>query len=116
MVKTKDFIGTWRIVEMELWDRDVLDLVEPSSLTLAKGGQGRIAFIAVEAWIDYRVVVRDGLPAIEFSFQGMDEGDEVTGRAWAVLEGERLRGRLFFHMGDDSSFVAERVRERTLRK
>lgn len=101
---------------MELWDRDVLDLVEPASLTVGKGGQGRIVFIAVEAWIDYRVVVRDGLPAIEFSFQGMDEGDEVTGRAWAVLEGERLRGRLFFHMGDDSSFVAERVRERTLRK
>jgi hypothetical protein len=108
MVKPKDFIGTWRIVEMEVWDREALDLVAPATLIIGKNRQGRIAFIAVEAHIDYHVLLRDGLPAIEFSFQGSDEGDEVTGRAWAVLEGERLRGRLFFHMGDDSWFVAER--------
>lgn len=101
---------------MELWDSDVLDMVERAALTISKGGQGRMVFIAVEVWIDYRVGVRDGLPAIEFSFQGMDEGNEVSGRAWAVLEGERLRGRFFFHMGDDSSFVAERIRARTSRK
>ena len=93
---------------MELWDDDALDLVAPASLSIKTNRQGRIAFIAVEAQIDYRVVSRDGLPAIEFSFQGFDEGDEVSGRAWAVLEGEQLRGRLFFHMGDDSSFVARR--------
>jgi hypothetical protein len=116
MTGAKDFLGNWRIVEMELWDRDVLHMVEPASLTLAKDNQGRIAFIAVEAWVDYRVVLREGLPAIEFSFQGTDEGDEISGRAWAVLEGERLRGRLFFHMGDDSSFVAERIRERKPRR
>ncbi len=113
MDNAKKFIGNWRIVEMELWDREALDLVAPAALTLKKDHQGQMSFIAVEAHIDYRVVVRDGLPAIEFSFQGSDEGDEVTGRAWAVLEGERLRGRLFFHQGDDSSFVAEREGKRT---
>ena len=93
---------------MELWDRQDLDLIAPATLSINRDQQGWIAFIAVEAHIDYRVAVRDGHPAIEFSFQGTDEGDEVSGRAWAVLEGERLRGRLFFHMGDDSSFIAER--------
>jgi hypothetical protein len=116
MHSSKDLIGNWSIVEMELWDREALDLVAPAILTINKDGQGRMAFIAVDVHIDYRIVVRDGLPAIEFSFQGIDEGDEVTGRAWGVLEGERLRGRLFFHMGDDSSFVAERDRRRTSRK
>jgi hypothetical protein len=67
-----------------------------------------MALIAIEAGLDYRVVVRDGLPGIEFSFHGFDEGDEVIGRGWAVMEGEQLRGRLFFHQGDDSAFVAER--------
>ena len=27
-------IGTWRIIEADLWDRDYLDLVEPAYLTL----------------------------------------------------------------------------------
>jgi hypothetical protein len=108
MDKTNVFLGNWRIVETELWELEDLDLVTPATLTLRRNHQGHIAFIAVEAEVDYRVVVRDGLPAIEFSFEGFDEGDEVAGRGWAVLEGERLRGRLFFHQGDDSSFVAER--------
>jgi hypothetical protein len=38
----------------------------------------------------------------------LDEGDERCGRAWAILEGDRLRGRFFFHNGDESSLVAER--------
>lgn len=116
MDKTNIFLGNWRIVETELWDLDDLDLVAPATLSLNPNHQGRIAFIAVDGQLDYRVVVRDGLSAIEFSFEGFDEGDEVMGRGWAVLEGERLRGRLFFHQGDDSSFVAEREHTRRSRK
>ena len=107
----KDFVGRWSIVEMELWDREALDLVAPAILSIDKNRQGRLSFIAVEADFDYRVIERDGLPGIEFSFQGNDEGDEVCGRGWAVLKGSRLQGRVFFHMGDDSSFVAERIRK-----
>jgi len=116
MDKTNIFLGNWRIVETELWDLEDLDLVTPATLSLNPRHQGHIAFIAVEAQLDYRVVVRDGLPAIEFSFEGFDEGDEVMGRGWAVLDGERLRGRLYFHQGDDSSFVAEREHKGTSRK
>ena len=87
----------------------------PATLSLNPDHQGHIALIAIEGQIDYRVVVRNGLPAIEFSFEGFDEGDEVMGRGWAVLDGERLRGRLFFHQGDDSSFIAERQQKGRLR-
>jgi hypothetical protein len=105
---TKSFLGNWRITETELWDLDALDLVAPAMLSLKPRGVGHIAFIAIEAQLDYRVVMRDGLPGIEFSFQGFDEGDEVMGRGWAILQGTQLQGRLFFHQGDDSSFVAQR--------
>ena len=108
MNNAKVFLGAWRIVETELWDVEDLDLAEPARLALGADHQGDVRFIAIQAGVDYRVVVRDGLPAVEFSFQGFDEGDEVTGRGWAVLEGERLRGQLFFHQGDESSFLAER--------
>ena len=108
----KIFLGNWRIIETELWDREALDLVAPAMLSLKPKGVGRIAFIAVEAQLDYRVVMRDGLPGIEFSFQGFDEGDEVMGRGWAMLQKGQLQGRLFFHQGDDSSFVAQREQQR----
>ncbi|AMY08824.1 hypothetical protein LuPra_02030 [Luteitalea pratensis] len=113
---TNIFLGNWRIVETELWDLDALDVFTPARLSLSAKHEGQLAFIAVEAQLDYRVVVRDGLPAIEFSFEGFDEGDQVMGRGWAVLEGERLRGRLFFHHGDDSSFVAEREQTRHVKE
>ena len=109
---TKMFLGKWRIVETELWDREDLDLVAPATLSLNRNRVGQIAFLAVEAQVDYRVVTREGLPAIEFSFEGFDEGDEIAGRGWAILEGKQLRGRLFFHQGDDSSFVARRDHQR----
>jgi hypothetical protein len=55
------------------------------------------------------VTERNGKPAVEFSWEGMDEMDPCTGRGWAVLEGEELHGMIFFHQGDESSFVAKRV-------
>ena len=48
---------------------------------------------------------RDGKPAVEFTWDGNDEMDPAQGRGWAVLEGEELRGEIFFHLGDESSFV-----------
>ena len=40
-------IGRWRVVEMELWDRDVLDLVKPAFIEIGK--EGGLGFIAVVA-------------------------------------------------------------------
>ena len=58
--------------------------------------------------MDCRSTVRDGKPAIDFSWEGFDEGDLVGGRGWAVRDGDTLHGHLYFHLGDDSSFVAKR--------
>jgi hypothetical protein len=104
----KAFIGEWRITDTELWDLEDLDLVSQATLSLKPNGGGQITLIAIKVQLDYRVVTRDGLPALEFSFHGFDEGDEVTGRGWAVLNGEELNGRIFFHQGDESSFSARR--------
>ncbi len=51
----KRFLGRWRIEEMEVWDRDALDLVVPAHITLDTDGLGSIQFIAIEAGVDYRV-------------------------------------------------------------
>lgn len=51
---------------------------------------------------------RDGQQWVEFSWEGNDEGDQVSGRGWAQLADDgTLDGHLYFHLGDDSSFHAE---------
>ena len=102
-------VGRWRIAEMALWTAEDLDLLGPARLMLNRDGSGEMSFIALEAGLDYRVGQRDGQPAIEFSFDGSDEGDCISGRGWAVLESDALHGRVFIHHGDESSFVARRA-------
>ena len=105
---TSPLLGRWRIVEMELWNPEALNLLGPAQLVLERGGSGRMNFIAVELSLDHEPVERDGREGVEFTFDGFDEGDRVSGRGWAVLDGRQLRGRIFFHQGDDSAFVARR--------
>jgi hypothetical protein len=100
---------------MELWTAEDLDLLGPARLTLERDGLGDMRFLAIEAGLDYRVVQRDGRPGVEFSFDGSDEGDRISGRGWAVLEGDHLQGRIFLHHGDDSGFTAQRS-ERAARR
>lgn len=101
--------GRWRIVAMELWDADAVDLVGPGFIEFGQDRLGRLGFIAVEGQVDWREVVRDGRPGVEFTWEGGDDGDHVTGRGWAVLTGaDTLEGRIFFHLGDDSGFQAVR--------
>ena len=102
------FIGQWRIIDSSTWDHDALDLDGPAHLTFERGGLGHLHFVAVEGDIDYRVAEREGGPAVEFSREGSDEGDPVSGRGWGVVVGDELRGQIFIHRGDDTSFRASR--------
>jgi len=63
----------------------------------------------VQGWIDWRPVVRDNRDGVEFSWDGVDDNDPRSGRGWAIIEeDDSMRGRFFFHMGDDSEFRAVR--------
>jgi hypothetical protein len=68
-----------------------------------------MSLLATEAGLDYRVVQREGYPAVELSFDGSDEGDRISGRGSAVVNGDRLQSRLFIHHGDDSDFNGRRT-------
>ncbi|MGH9138772.1 MAG: hypothetical protein ACRD0G_17300 [Acidimicrobiales bacterium] len=99
--------GRWRIVEMELWDQDAIDLLGPAYIEIGPRNDGTFRFIAVEGWMDIRRVEHDGVRAIEFSWDGNDEGDPANGRGCATLhEDGSLSGRIYFHNGDDSAFRA----------
>jgi hypothetical protein len=100
--------GRWRIVEMDLWDRDAIDLLEPGFIEFARDGTGQFGFIAVRGWMDYRSTEHDGRTGVEFSWDGEDDGDQISGHGWAtVVDDVTLTGHLSIHMGDDSGFRAE---------
>ncbi|HVQ98873.1 MAG TPA: hypothetical protein VMS16_08740 [Mycobacterium sp.] len=77
-------------------------------IEFAGDGTGQFGFIAVRGWMDCRPAERDGRTGVEFTWEGVDEGDQVSGRGWAiVVADETIEGHLFFHLGDDSTFRAE---------
>jgi hypothetical protein len=104
-----DITGRWRIIEMDLWDRDALDLVAPAFIEFSADHTGEFGFIVITGGIDWRKA-GTGRSGVEFSWEGTDEGDQVSGRGWAELHDDRvLHGHLYSHLGDDSGFRAERT-------
>ena len=97
---------------MELWDRDYIDLDGPGYLVVDKEGFGEFRFGAVSGDIDYRIEKRGDFEELAFSWRGQDDMDEASGRGWARLAEGRLEGRLYFHDGDDSGFVAEPMKQK----
>lgn len=103
-----DFLGDWRIHEMEVWAADMLDLETEAHIKLTDDGSGVIEFVAVKGWLDCRFGELEGQALVEFSWEGKDDRRNACGRGWAVLVGGQLEGRIFIHHGDDSWFKAER--------
>ena len=100
--------GRWPIVSMSAWDEDYLHEEEPAFIEFTRDQGGRFHFGNVQGDMDCRETTRDGLPAVEFSWEGNAEMDDLNGRGWAVLKGGELHGMLFFHQGDESDFVARK--------
>ena len=104
-----NLLGQWRIIEMDLWDREAFELLGPGYIEFRKDGTGSFRFIAVEGWMDCWAVQTDNGPGVEFGWSGNDKLDAPSGRATAVLRDDgTLAGHIYFHLGDDLGFRAER--------
>ena len=82
MSESASITGRWRITEMDNWDQEAIDLVQPGFIEFGEDGLSSLGFIAVTGELDCRDADRDGQPGIEFSWQGSDEGDDASGRGW----------------------------------
>ena len=101
------FAGRWRIAEMEQWDQKFVDLVSPGHITFTRDGGGELHFGAVDVSLDWRADARGN--RVNFAFEGFDEGDDVSGTGLGELNGGKLTGRITFHSGDESGFVAQKA-------
>lgn len=102
----KAFIGKWRIIHMDQWDQDFIDLMTEGHVTIRKDGTGEFHFGAVQGQMDCRIEDKDSRQLLAFSWDGSDEYDPASGRGWIKVNGDQVEGHLFFHMGDDSAFKA----------
>ncbi len=108
------FTGRWRIVSMSAWEDDYLDEEVQAYIEFKEKRGGDFQFGYVQGQIDYRTTNREGKPSVEFSWEGDDgaDGTPLTGRGWAILQGDDLQGEFCIHEGDDSEFVAKKLIEK----
>ena len=111
-----NIVGRWLIESMEQWDRDIIDAEVRGYFEFDAKGSGDFQFGYVHGYIDYRPEERDGKPAVEFTWDGNDEMDPAQGHGWLMLDGEKLKGKLYFHLGDDSGIVLKREPEKNTKK
>ena len=108
--KKNPYLGSWRIIEMEAWDQEYVDLVTPGHFTFGKDGFGNFEFGVVKAETDYSLEVFGNSERVDFSFEGYSEYDPVSGRGWATIENDILTGKIFFHAGDSSEFKVKKIK------
>jgi hypothetical protein len=95
--------GKWRIVEMEAFDEDYPDLAEPAYIEIDERGLGEMAFGALTAALDC-AYTQSGF---DFTWDGSDEGDQVSGDGWVELQPDRsLLGEISWRNGDETGFKA----------
>lgn len=106
-----DFIGKWRITEMSEWDKEYFDEELPAYIKIEKTLMGNFHFGYVQGQMDGRIIKRQDGECLEFTFEGNEEYDPVSGSGWVKLQGRNAaKGEIRFHLGDDSTFNLKRVR------
>ena len=105
-----EFQGRWLIKEMEMWDEDAMNMEVPAFVEFMDDRRGRFQFCLVQGFTDCRFETKFGQPFVEFSCDGFDENDPMSGRGWAKIEEDgTLEGRIFIHNGDESAFTAKKT-------
>ena len=100
------FRGKWRIVQMDLGDKEYLDMPGPAHITFQAKGHGEFAFGCVQATMTCDFAKRTAF----FTWEGFDEMDPVHGDGSAeITDDETLEGEIAFHNGDESGCKAQRA-------
>jgi hypothetical protein len=105
-----NFTGTWIITEMEMWDAEYINMEVQAFIQIGVNDLGHFQFGLVSGEIDGEVVKLGNVERFEFTWEGQDEMDPVSGSGWLKSAGlNRGEGRIKIHLGDGSAFKAVRA-------
>jgi len=105
----QNFIGRYRITEMELWDKDYIDMVVPGFIEIREDGYAEFQFGVVEGGGQYGYT-KDG-KYVDFDWEGSSECDEASGEFELEINGDKMTGTISFNDGDESGLTA--IREKS---
>jgi hypothetical protein len=94
---------------MEMWDEDYFNEDVQAYIQIKNDGIGEFQFGYVRGDIDGKnVKYTDGV-RFEFSWEGADELDPISGCGWVKLKDkDTIKGEFRIHHGDDSTFLARK--------
>jgi hypothetical protein len=105
----KEYVGTWRITEMDEWDNEYINMGTNAHIQIDKNGYGSFQFALVSGSINGEMEEFGSEKRFAFTWEGNEEYDQVSGSGWLKLEKKaELTGRIKFHSGDSSLFKAQR--------
>ncbi|MGI0046105.1 MAG: hypothetical protein ACREBB_02800 [Nitrosotalea sp.] len=110
VAKDNGFAGTWHIYKMETWDADYFNMEVRAYVKIGSKNTGDFQFGLVHGEIDGRVVECCGERRLEFTWDGNDEYDPVSGSGWAKIMKKDLEGEIRIHRGDSSLFWARKAK------
>lgn len=91
---------------MGLWDKDYLDMIESAYIEFKANGFGEFKFGCVLGGLNCTLYT----DAAEFTWEGSDEMDRVSGDGWAELDDDgTINGEISFHLGDESTFKGRKL-------
>ena len=107
---TKQYTGTWHITEMETWNEEYFNMGVQAYIRVGSDGFGHFQFGLVSGQIDGELISYQNLERFEFTWDGSDELDPVSGSGWLQLvDKNSVEGWIKFHLGDSSLLRARRV-------
>jgi len=108
---TMNYKGTWHIYEMEMWGEDYFNMEVQAYVTIEDEGSGHFQFGLVSGQMDGEVIQKDTIEKFNFTWDGNDECDSASGNGWLkIRDKDTIEGKINFHMGDRSTFLARRVK------
>lgn len=104
------YAGAWHILEMDQWDADYFNMEVQAYFRIGVNGLGDFQFGLVSGDLDGEIVELGRLERFEFTWEGQDENDPVSGSGWLKLKGpDKVEGKIKLHLGDSSGFIAVRA-------
>ena len=106
-----EFIGTWHIYEMELWDSDYFNMELQAYIDIKSNNLGNFQFGLVSGYLDGYIEDEFGKEYFVFTWEGQDEMEPVTGSGWMkLIDKNEIVGSIKLHLGDRSGFRASCAR------
>lgn len=92
------------------WEADYYDMEVPAHFEIRKDRSGSFQFGLVRGELDGRVVEYPFGERFEFTGEGNDENDLMSGSGWLHLTGnDDADGEIRIHRGDDSKLMVRRI-------